>query len=249
MEKHSAKEEMNPKTSKASVGKGSPWLAVISFIIFTTVLMVGALFISAGSIQWWEGWAYVGMSLVVLITSRLLIIIKNPDMAIERAEASQKEGVKSWDKILLPITAIIGPLISWIIAGLDERFGLTPDLPDYFQIIALCLIFLGNMVGTWSMIVNRFFSSQVRIQKDRGHYVIDTGPYRIVRHPGYAGSILAWIAAPVFFSSYWVAIPSIVVIILIIIRTALEDQTLQEELPGYHEYSNRVCYRLVPGIW
>jgi protein-S-isoprenylcysteine O-methyltransferase Ste14 len=218
-------------------------------LFFTTVVMVGVLFISAGRLQWWEGWAYTGMTVVVLVLSRSLILLKNPDMVRERAEAGQREDVKAWDKILLPATATYGPLVSWIIAGLDERFGWTPDLPDYIQIIALGVIFLCSMVGTWAMVVNPFFSSHVRIQTDRGHTVVSTGPYRLVRHPGYSGGILAWIAAPVFFSSYWVAIPSVMVIILTIIRTALEDHTLQEELPGYREYTERVQYRLMPGIW
>jgi protein-S-isoprenylcysteine O-methyltransferase Ste14 len=239
---------MGTKSSKPSVTTGIPWLAVIRFL-FTTVLMLGVLFISAGRLQWWEGWAYTGMTLVVLVLSRSLLLLKNPDMARERAEAGQRENVKAWDKILLPVIAVYGPLISWIIAGLDERFGWTPDLPDYIQIIALGVIFLCSMVGTWAMVVNRFFSSHVRIQTDRGHTVVSTGPYRLVRHPGYAGSILAWIAAPVFFSSYWVVIPSVMVIILTIIRTALEDRTLKEELPGYSEYTERVRYRLVPGVW
>lgn len=211
--------------------------------------MLAVLFISAGTLRWWESWAYSGMTLIVLVLSRTLIIVKNPDMARERAEAGKKEDVKAWDKILMPVTAIYGPLLSWIIAGLDERFGWTPDLPDYIQIIALCLIFLGSMVGTWAMLVNQFFSSHVRIQTDRGHTVVSAGPYRVVRHPGYAGGVLAWIAAPVFFSSYWVAIPSFVLIILSFIRTALEDQTLKKELRGYREYSEHVRYRLIPGIW
>jgi len=177
------------------------------------------------------------------------MFIKNPDLARERAEAGQREGVKPWDKVLLPATAIYGPLVSWVIAGLDERFAWTPDLPDYVQVIALCVIFAGDMLGIWAMLVNRFFSSHVRIQTDRGHSVVSAGPYRVVRHPAYAGAILAWIAGPVFFSSYWVAIPSVIVIALTIIRTALEDRTLQEELPGYRQYAQSVRYRLVPGLW
>ena len=220
----------------------------LSFLI-TTIFALAVLFLSAGSLQWWEGWAYIGMTLFTLVVSRGLILLKNPDMARERAEAGQKEDVKAWDKIIVPLIAIYGPLVSWIIAGLDQRFGWTPDLPDYIQVIALGVMFLGNMTATWAMVVNRFFSSHVRIQAERGHIVVSGGPYHVVRHPGYAGGILAWIAAPIFFSSYWVAIPSIVVITLTIIRTALEDRMLQEELPGYREYTERVRYRLVPGIW
>lgn len=239
---------METKSSKTSATTGIPWQAVIRFLI-TTIFTLGVLFLSAGSLHWWEGWAYTGMTLFILVLSRALILLKNPDMAKERAEAGQKEDVKAWDKILVPLTAIYGPLVSWIIAGLDERFGWTPDLPDTIQIIALSVMFLGTMVSTWAMVVNRFFSSHVRIQTDRGHTVISVGPYRVVRHPGYAGGIFAWIATPVFFSSYWVIIPAFAVLILTIIRTALEDRTLKEELPGYSEYTERVRYRLLPGIW
>lgn len=234
--------------SSTNGSSGIPWQAVIRLLVLT-VLMLGVLFLSAGRLDWWEGWAYTAMSLVVLVSSRSLLILKYPDTAKERAEAGQREDVKAWDKILMPVTAIYGPLASWIVAGLDKRFSWTPDLPDYIQIIALCVIFLGSMVGTWAMVVNRFFSSHVRIQIDRGHTVVSAGPYRVVRHPGYAGGILAWIAGPVFFSSYWAAIPSVVVITLNVIRTALEDRTLKEELPGYSEYAEKVRYRLVPGIW
>jgi len=239
---------METKSSKPSVTTGIPWQAVIRFLI-TTIFTLGVLFLSAGRLQWWEGWAYTGMTLFVLELSRSLILLKNPDMARERADAGKKEDVKAWDKIIVPLIAIYGPLVSLIIAGLDERFGWTPDLPDSIQIIALCVIFLGTMVSTWAMVVNRFFSSHVRIQTDRGHTVISAGPYRVVRHPGYAGGIFAWIATPVFFSSYWVVIPTVAVILLTIIRTALEDRTLKEELPGYREYTERVRYRLLPGIW
>ncbi len=83
----------------------------------------------------------------------------------------------------------------------------------------------------------------------RGHTVVSAGPNRVVRHPGYAGVILAWLAAPVFFSSYWVAIPTVMAIALNILRTALEDRALREELPGYSEYAEEVRYRLVPGVW
>jgi protein-S-isoprenylcysteine O-methyltransferase Ste14 len=227
---------------------GVPWWAVLRFVI-TMVFMLGVLFLSAGRLDWWEGWAYTAVALLVLVLSRSLMILKNPDMVRERAEAGQREDVKPWDKILLPATAIYGPLISWIIAGLDKRFGWTPDLPDYIQVTALCVIFAADMLGVWAMLVNRFFSSYVRIQTERGHTVVSAGPYRVVRHPGYAGAILAWIAGPVFFSSCWVAIPSVIMIALNTIRTALEDRTLQEELPGYSEYARSVRYRLVPGLW
>ena len=111
------------------------------------------------------------------------------------------------------------------------------------------MIQLGSLVGSWAMFANRFFSSHVRIQTERGHTVISEGPYRVVRHPGYAGGLISWLAAPVFFSSYWVIIPMVLVLIASVIRTALEDQTLLVELPGYKDYARKVKYRLIPGIW
>ena len=149
----------------------------------------------------------------------------------------------------MPLTALVGPFVAWIVVGLDERFGWTPDLPDSIQIAALLVIFIGSNIGTWAMLANRFFSSQVRIQSDRDHTVVSRGPYRFVRHPAYAGGILSWIAGPVFFSSYWSVIPTVIVIALMVIRTALEDHTLLEELPGYKEYAQKVRYRLLPGVW
>jgi protein-S-isoprenylcysteine O-methyltransferase Ste14 len=224
------------------------WKAALRFLILI-VLMLTVLFLAAGRLDWWEAWAYVATALFVLVLSRSLLLLKNPDMALERAEAAQRENVKSWDKILMPLISIYGPLVSWIVAGLDDRFGWSPDLPDSIQIIALVVLTIGSLIGTWAMLVNRFFSSHVRIQTDRGHVVVSSGPYKIIRHPGYAGGILSWIAAPIFFSSYWVAIPSVLMVIASILRTALEDHTLQLELPGYKEYTETVRYRLLPGIW
>jgi protein-S-isoprenylcysteine O-methyltransferase Ste14 len=224
------------------------WIAILRFFIMILFLMA-VLFLAAGKLDWWEGWAYAGQAFVVLVFSRAILIRKNPDLAQERAGAGGKENVKPWDRILMPTMSLFLPLVSWIVCGLDERFGWSPDLPNGIQIIALLLIFTGSMIGTWAMIVNRFFSSLVRIQTERGHTVVSSGPYRFVRHPGYAGLVLAWIASPVFFSSTWAAIPAVIAIILAVVRTALEDRTLQQELPGYRDYAHVVRRRLVPGIW
>lgn len=213
------------------------------------IVMLGILLIAAGELVWWEAWAYTVMSMVVLFSSRIVLVIKNPALAEERLNAGSKEDTKEWDKYLMPITALVGPVISWIIAGLDVRFGWSPDLSNWIQIIALGVIFAGSMLGTWAMIINQFFSSHVRIQTDRGHTVVQKGPYRVIRHPGYAGAVISWIAAPVYFSSYWVLVPTVLVLIVMVIRTELEDRTLQEELPGYTEYARKVKFRLIPGIW
>lgn len=238
-------ENLNPsnKNISSAIAKGMVRL----FLLMVMMLLV--LFLSAGKLNWWEGWAYTGQALFVLVFSRIVLLVKNPDTALERAEAGQRADVQPMDKLLLPLTAIYLPLSSWVIAGLDERFGWSPDLPDTLQIIALAVIFAGSLFGTWAMLENRFFSSHIRIQTERGHTVVSSGPYRIVRHPGYSGAVIGWIAAPVFFSSFWLAIPAVLAIIAAVIRTSLEDRMLIAELPGYREYANRVRFRFFPGIW
>ena len=225
-----------------------PWKGAIGLLIFIPV-MLGTLLLSAGQYNWWEAWAYTVTSFLVILGSRAVMIWKSPDLALERSQAPDKEDVKEWDKYLMPFTALIAPFISWIVAGLDQRFGWSGDLPNWIQITALLLIQLGSLVGSWAMMANRFFSSQVRIQTDRGHSVVRAGPYQYVRHPGYAGGLVSWLAAPIFFSSWWVIIPTVLAITASVIRTSLEDRTLQNELPGYKEYAAEVKYRLVPGIW
>lgn len=238
---------MNP-TTNSNENNGIPWRGLISLLILLA-LMPCVLFLSAGRLDWWEAWAYTANALIIMISSRALVLLKSPDMARERAQAGKAADVKSWDRTLMPLTALVGPFVGWIVVGLDERFGWTPDLPHPIQISALLVIFLGSNIGTWAMLANRFFSSQVRIQSDRDHTVVSTGPYRFVRHPGYAGGVLSWLAGPIFFSSYWAVIPTVIVIVLMVIRTALEDRMLMEELPGYSEYAQKVRYRLLPGVW
>ena len=179
----------------------------------------------------------------------MLLLIKKPDQAKERMEAGNKANVKSWDKWIVPLIALYLPFLSMAAAGLDKRFNWTPILSLGWRIAGLANLFLGGMLGNWAMFTNQFFSSYVRIQTDRGHHVIAKGPYSVVRHPGYLGGVLSWIAAPFFFSSWLVAVICAFAIVLNIYRTSLEDKILQEELPGYKEYAQHVHYCLIPGIW
>lgn len=222
---------------------------VIIRFIFTIIIMMAVLFLSAGRLDWWEGWAYGGLTLVVLIISRTVMFKKDPEMIIERMAAGKEENVKSWDKILVPLIAVYAPIITWVVAGLDERFGWSPDIEDRVQIAALLINFAASIFSTWATFANRFFSSHVRIQTDRGHTVVREGPYKFVRHPGYTGGIVSWLTTPIFFSSTWAWIPTLITILGYIVRTSLEDRTLHEELPGYKEYAKEVRYRLLPGIW
>jgi protein-S-isoprenylcysteine O-methyltransferase Ste14 len=167
----------------------------------------------------------------------------------ERARFTSAEGIKSWDKVLVLIIGIIGPLAVFLVAGLDERNAWSPEVALALQIAAIVPFILGAALATWAMLENPFFSSVVRIQKERGQSVISSGPYRFVRHPSYSGSILSWLVTPVMLGTLWAFIPAILIIVLLVIRTALEDRTLQAELNGYADYARQTRYRLLPGVW
>jgi len=243
--------EMSAYRSKqpADVEKSQVVTTAVIRFIFLGALMLAALFLSSGRLDWWEGWVYFGVSMATMMAFRFYLISRDPDQLVERMEAGQRENVKPWDRLLVAVIAFLGPIAAWIVAGLDARNGWSPDLPDNVQFMALAVLILGILFSNWAMIANRFYSSHVRIQTDRGHAVVSHGPYRLLRHPGYAGDVWAWTAVPFFFSSYWIAIPSLLVILAYIVRIVLEDRALHEELPGYREYARKVRYRLVPGIW
>ena len=167
----------------------------------------------------------------------------------ERGKFGKDQNVKRWDKVLAPLMAISLSFPLFIVAGLDHHFGWSPEFPIWLNILGLLLIIIGYTFASWAIIENRFFSSVTRIQKERGHTVCDSGPYRVVRHPGYAGKVLALPGIFMALGSVWTIIPVIVALIIAVTRTALEDKTLQEELPGYRNYVNRVRYRLIPGVF
>jgi protein-S-isoprenylcysteine O-methyltransferase Ste14 len=140
-------------------------------------------------------------------------------------------------------------LVRYILAGLDQRYGWTNGFPVAAQIAAVAICILSYALFIWAMASNRFFSQIVRIQSDRDHVVATAGPYRYVRHPGYAGMVVFELAMSTLLGSWWAILAGGVCSSLIILRTALEDRTLQVELPGYAEYARQVRYRLLPGVW
>jgi protein-S-isoprenylcysteine O-methyltransferase Ste14 len=211
------------------------------------VFVAVTLFIPAGTLNWAMGWALVGLYAIWVGATALILIPKSPELLIERA-TRHKEGVKTWDTVLLSIVGLT-TIAKYILAGLDVRFGWTAQMPPALQIAALVVAALGYALGTWAMAANAFFSKIVRIQEDRGHAVATGGPYRYVRHPGYTGTIVFELATPIMLGSVWALIPGVLAALLFVVRTALEDKTLQEELDGYKDYTQRVRYRLLPGVW
>jgi len=205
------------------------------------------LMLAAGRWDWIAGWIYVGIFLAFDAASAWVVIPRNPDLLIERSRRNQ--DVKAWDKFIMPIAAGILPLLTWIIAGLDLRFGWGPEVRLSLQAAGLVLTVIGHAIVVWAMGANAYFSAVVRIQTERGHSVASTGPYSWIRHPGYIGAIMFSLAIPFLLSSWWALIPGVGSVILYVLRTSLEDKTLIEELPGYADYAKSVKFRLIPGIW
>jgi protein-S-isoprenylcysteine O-methyltransferase Ste14 len=198
---------------------------------------------------WWQGWAYSLLFVSSGIGLRLWAERRHPGLMAERAQLSRAPGVKSWDRILAPLMALSLGLPLFVVAGLDHRLGWSPHFPSWINILGLVLAAAGYGFAGWALLENRFFSAVVRIQAERGHVVCDTGPYKIVRHPGYSGSILPPLAMALALDSVWTVIPATAAVVIAVVRTALEDRTLQAELPGYREYAERVRHRLIPGIY
>jgi protein-S-isoprenylcysteine O-methyltransferase Ste14 len=218
-------------------------------LIIVHLLIPGILLISGGDTGWWQAWVYALSIVVAGIGSRVWAEKRHPGLMEERGKLGKDQGVKPWDKVLAPLMAVSMTFPLMVVAGLDHRFGWSSVFPAWLTALGLLLIVLGYTFASWAIIENRFFSSVVRIQMDREHAVCDTGPYRVVRHPGYSGNILALPGMVLAFGSLWTIIPVIIALIIAVIRTVLEDNTLMEELPGYPDYARRVRYRLIPGIF
>lgn len=215
--------------------------------VMGVVLVAATLFIPAGRLDWWQGWAVVGIYAVWSAANALILIPRNPELLIERA--SRRKDTATWDTLILSIIGLT-TLAKHIVAGLDVRWGWTAQkMPLALQISALVIAALGYALGTWAMASNPFFSLVNRIQEDRGHAVATGGPYRVVRHPAYVGTIVFELATPILLSSLWALIPGVLIALLTLIRTALEDKMLYQGLSGYEEYASEVRYRLLPGIW
>jgi len=236
-------EEMGSSTSNVRRGVARWLVREIFGSLFTAAILFGA----AGRLDWAMGWVLVGVYLAWTAATALAVIPTNPQMLAERT--GPKAGTKKWDMAIMGVVGVV-ELVKYVVVGLDMRYGWSPQMPLALQLVGVALVVLGyDVILVWAMATNAFFSQTVRIQKERGHTVVTGGPYRYVRHPGYVGSLLFQIGTPLMLGSVWAFIPSGLVMCLTIVRTALEDRTLQEELDGYRDYTTRVRYRLLPGVW
>ena len=207
-------------------------------------LIAAILFLSAGSIRWSMGWAVVGLYACVMIATLAFIQV---DSEFLKNRINIDERTKYWDKYIAGILRFISPMGLLVVAGLDLRFRLSPQLPYALQILSLFIAALGYSLGIWAAATSDFYAGFMRIDQD--HTVVREGPYRYIRHPGYAGAILIQIGLPVALGSLWALVLGFIGSCLIVTRTYYEDRTLIRELSGYDQYSTSVAYRLLPGVW
>jgi protein-S-isoprenylcysteine O-methyltransferase Ste14 len=211
-----------------------------------TMIFFLILFLSAGKFVYWQGLVYV---IIGLIMATLGYSVLKPDSDLLKERAKPGEGAKNWDKILLGLS-FLSTIAMYITAGLDSgRYHWSPEFHWSLYLLGIILTISGQLLFLVAQKQNKFFSSTVRIQTDRNHTVCETGLYGFVRHPAYMGSIIQSIGFPLLFGSVWSIIPVSILILLHIVRTDLEDKTLQNELAGYPEYSVKTGFRIIPHIW
>lgn len=217
---------------------------VVAYLLIPLVLLI-----CGSDLGWWQAWLYTLLILAAGIGGRMWAEQRHPGITAERQNRESFHKAKAWDKVLAPLMAVSISYPMVAVAGLDHRYNWSPDFPLWLNVIGFTLIALGYAFAAWAVVENRFFYSVVCIQTDRGHRVCDSGPYRFVRHPGYAGNILPLFGIVLALGTVWTLIPAAIASVIAVIRTVLEDQVLQEELPGYRDYAQRVRYRLIPGIY
>jgi protein-S-isoprenylcysteine O-methyltransferase Ste14 len=204
------------------------------------------LFLPAGTLAWLRGWLF--FFVMVGTTTLVTLYLRRINPEVIAARINPHKGTKQWDRFLM---AIFYPTVMAIpaVAALDDgRFHWFP-VPWWVCGMGYVLLLAGLAGMTWAESVNRFFEPTVRIQTDRGHQVIDDGPYAIIRHPGYVFGSLFFIGMPLALGSLWAWIPAVLACVVLVLRTILEDRTLRNELAGYEEYTQRVRHKLVPGVW
>ena len=219
----------------------------LAFALVAAVTVFAALiFWPAGRLDWVAGWLYLGLVALNFLVNLVYLQRVNPELVEARMRIAK--GTKRWDIVW---GAIFGPtlLATFVVAGLDAVRFEWSTMSSLFWPVGLLLFLPGTVLFSWSMGVNPFFEKTVRIQSDRGHRVIDAGPYAFIRHPGYLGFFGWCLSPPLLLGSWWAFVPAVLSVIGLIVRTALEDRTLRKELEGYAAYSKRVRYRLLPGVW
>jgi protein-S-isoprenylcysteine O-methyltransferase Ste14 len=209
-------------------------------------LFFAILFVPAGSVRWPQAWVFVLFYLSAVAGFFLWTKKKDPGLLKERM--SPRKNVKAWDRRIIRIYSFFLVAMT-VLAGMDAVRFRWSHVALGLNLVGFAGLVLAMLLAFWATRENTFASSMVRIQTDRGHRVCSTGPYAHIRHPMYVGVILSIICFPLALGSFFALIPAGIIVGLFILRTSLEDKALQEELPGYKEYAQKVRFRLIPGVW
>lgn len=215
-------------------------------LLALAVLLLAVIMFVPARIGWTKGWIY--LVVFVLQTAVAAVYLWRTNPAIFAARSRIQKGIKRWDKLLMGFL-FFSLLAVFPVAGLDDGRFHWSTVPIWLVVVGYVLFSLGFALSAWVEAVNKFAEPGVRIQTERGHRVVETGPYAIVRHPMYLSTFFLFSGTALALGSFWALIPAALVALIIVLRTALEDRTLQNELEGYKGYASRVRYRLIPGIW
>ncbi len=216
----------------------------IARLVVQLILVAAILFLSAGTIRWTMGWLVIGLYAIVMLATISFILV---DRAFLAQRTKIDSATKGWDKIIAGMLRFISPLGILVVAGIEFRFGSAWELSASIRMLSLMVAILGYGVGIWATSSNPFYAGYVRIDEAQG--VVSAGPYAHIRHPGYAGSILVQIGLPILLGSMWALFLGILGVVLVVVRTHLEDRTLMQELQGYDRYATKVRFRLFPMIY
>jgi protein-S-isoprenylcysteine O-methyltransferase Ste14 len=227
----------------SSLPRESAWTLILRSL--GRALLLAPLFLAAGRIDWGRGWLYVGLIIGGIALNFALMRWKNPSLI--RARIEKHDNVEPFDRTFFRISVPL-TLLFFIVAGLDERYGWT-TIDRRWLAVGILLHLAGMVPIALAAMTNPFMEVAVRIQEDRGHVTVRSGPYRFVRHPMYVGLLIMFAGWPLVLDSLWAYVPLAALAAAYIVRTALEDRTLRRELPGYEDYTKITRYRLLPGVW
>jgi protein-S-isoprenylcysteine O-methyltransferase Ste14 len=239
--------ETQPSSSGSSSVKQRELIRLrLRQIALQAVLYGVLLFAAAGSFAWWNAWLCLALFLLTALAVGIYVLPRNPEIVAERAR--RHEGTRRFDRVISSLAAVVY-LSMFVVAGLDAGRFRWAVLDWPWVVVGVVLSVVGVIPVMGAFGVNRHLEMTVRIQRERGHHVVSEGPYAVVRHPMYLGIILQTLAIPLILGSAWTLVPAVVCIVIVVIRTVLEDRTLRQDLPGYADYAFRTRYRLVPKVW
>lgn len=239
--------EDQPRIGKNELRK--PGIAVLFGALVGPAIQGVLLFATAGRMDLSRGWLFLALTLGSMVVNTVLVAAVNPELLNQRGLWRTKKDAKPWDRKLLALFGVVSFYLPPIVMGLDVgRYGWS-NLSPWAAVLGSLLFVLGWLIITWAMLANTHFEVTVRIQTDRDHKVVTTGPYAVVRHPGYAGVSLWALGTPLVVGSAYGLILSVLTIVVLVIRTRREDRTLQAELPGYADYAQKTRCRLIPCLW